>query len=552
MGNRKGLYLYLAILVLGVFFLLSFTNVSAISSWLFYGGNNQQLNDYQSGTGLFNGSFDTQSLTVGFNSTAGNPEPLITDFGGGTTSYIIFPSGNNLEVYDGNLNLMNEFTINQVAQAPLSTDNGYIAGIWKTNASMLNFRLYEYNPAIRTLNLIKQNNISFAGASDVGGTGLRCFSGSYCDALLWGLFGAGNYSQYYFKLLNDGSLTYNLINSSNTQPQQTINGIDANNDGINEFISVSSDKVIIFNENGADLKEWNNATYGNIQSARWVKTDASPLYRIVINHINANGINGAPICTGGGQYNCWKIEVVKLDGTQLWLSSIGSTSSGDYIETSKPAIADLNGDGIQDLFFIVNDIGANEFTKYYVFKSSDGTILYNKQAPYNLTTTTGTSVNTMSSIANLESTANSYSFVSFGNNIFLAYSIKTNTTLVYSTGLASNKHYCISADTNHDNGLGIVCLGQTETKLYVSYNAGGVINSTSTVNNTYIERGYVNFPTQLVDPNDENNGLLPQIWTGFIAILSHVWLPILIIFLLIVAIGTIVIISHKIGSLGGR
>ena len=440
-----------------IFVLFSFVSAfgSQSSSWQKYGGdaslsNNhvQNLNSYSNfatGNGTFITSIDGQEF-----SSSRVIQPLITDFSIGLDArYIVIQSGNLLDFFDKNLNLVFQMStgVNSSGQLQIGDFNGdgytnEIAGLYILNKTSMELRYYNFNLSTFSLSLL--NYTSYSVDANLTATGVSCINFPSQCAFEYGNSSGGiTFVNHFF----NGSEIINSAQLGIVSKEPLSIGQIFNISGGFEALAFNTTSVRIWSLYNGTLMFNNNIPTGNtLNSARLVRVDATRKLKIAEIYYDA-GTTGI-------------IKIIRLDGTTLWSSSpFYSGTTG----VSGLAISDYNLDGYDDLYTIFNSpFPSSSFAE--IFSGTNGVSLYH-------TTNMNTRNPSLPQIFTLARTNadNSLDFVyvNLSNGIYV-YDTSTNSNrLIGNTG-GTNIISCVTADLNLDSFNDVICSGLDKTAVYLS------------------------------------------------------------------------------------
>jgi hypothetical protein len=462
------------LLIFAVFLIMAMFSpyVSATFDWKQYGNGIAWLTQNQYGF-TFTGSFpnNVYSLTTaqGVVNEA-NVQPLVFSFNqsllqGELQQYILFQQGLFFQIYDKNLNLVQEIqTDNPVSYQVGLVDfnnSGYgltdVAGIYNTSATNFLFNVYHFNPTLSTFSNAYQYNISVTAGTQ--STGMRC-SGNAC-----------------FFLLSNPSTnsTFYYINSSTIISQQIIDNplapyleplgySDMNGDGKTEYwtysSSISKSQVIIFQADGTiKLKKSYFTTGSLVLDMKVYSSDASSLWKTAIFNSVLSTTNSL-------------IDVYKTDGSLYWTASIPSGIAGSYnfpsTRVGSMSVADFDGDTYADIYYNFASYVSASATKltYGILKGNTGADLYSQSPAVinnpisagKLTTADMNGDGKFDFIAKI--THSPYTYLDVVSPL-------NSTTRLYNSSVSSGSS-CVPADVDYNGKLDIVCSGASRTTIFYS------------------------------------------------------------------------------------
>jgi hypothetical protein len=366
-----------------LFLLLAVASINAFSSWEQFGTGYSSISQTQSSNkGIINSSSPVNSINFGYSATDRSMpyQPLISQFECLSSSFIIFPTNETLNVYYGNLTLATSINtgsgsnVSQIAITNLDGDGKFndIVGLWNINSTSFSFQDYEYDCSSNSLVLKYQQN--FSDVNLHGNTGIRCQSGLlYCYSVFWA---TTNYSLTFIKFSSSGNISISLNRNFLVKPVSPLGQADINNDAIYEYLVFSSNETLIFDEGGNIISQ-KNFTY--LKDAKFIYTSNGWGYVTLRDLPNFNNA----LC-GGTDYSCIRVDFYNSSGSSLWGNKVlGGLSSSDVPTSFGMAIKDYNGDFYDDIF--VGGSRSNNIAKFFtVINGNNGSSITT-----NLTTNQG-------------------------------------------------------------------------------------------------------------------------------------------------------------------
>lgn len=472
--------------IIGMFFLFVFLPYVSSIYWTSYGNDFTPL--WHTSTGGYEGQFDV-SVTFDFmgegyslgsftNKENYFPyEPLIWAFNS-SENYLIFPNGNNLQVYNSNLFLIEEISTGlcegQIDLVDFSDlgDLNEVAGLFEFNSTMYQFKTYRYNEETGTFtNSFLQN---FPTESDYFVDGVRC---------------QGNKCYYYYSNTTDNYLAW--VNSTDygfirtglvNYPVEAPAWFDTDNDGRNEFLVYSSDGYVLIDENGTIQASKNASVSYSFVQVKMFQPDLTNDWRFAVLERNE---------TLSPNWQSLEIYVYREDGSTLWNDMIRDvntptyTGATVYSTSARMSIVDdygTGGDLLDDIYVIgsknmLQNPSGTSYYAYYVYRGYDGARLLSvdkAEADGNLGYRNNVSLTT----ADLNDDG-------YKDFIFRTGLIPTSQyvkivngddgSYINQTDLSSLDIYsCVPADLDFDGFLDVVCSGENGTVTLVS---GGVNNN---------------------------------------------------------------------------
>jgi hypothetical protein len=468
--DKKKIAIYVFVVYMLTLMFLS-SGVMALSylDWQTFGSDYSAMPQAQLSTsyGGFNGNVSKVSISAGQTySHALSPfQPLVSSLGSVVESFIIFPNGNFLQVYDKTLSLVDEIisgTPNSQIDIGEFNGDGFsndIAGIFVYNSTDVAFKVYNFNHATNTLSLYQEVNFSLGLSS--ASSGVRC-SGNLCYVYL-SSFNSTTYNNSFYKIYTNGSFSSQFVDYTLNPILESPSFNDINADGNYEFALFSQDKIMITDSNGVLLK---NYTFTGNQRARGVKffrPDASNQLKIA--YIWEGGASSS---CGAGLYNCVNLTVVKNDYSPYWSNIVEfGQSSGDVGRSQGFAIQDYDEDGLDDIYVVASSGTSNPRTQFKIYRGLSGIIIMQKN---DMSIVNTQYPNAFTTIARMDLDVN-FDFITMSTNKLYVLSATSITPasniLLYNDNLTGN-YQCIPADVTYDGFLDVLCSGTSGTVLYTS------------------------------------------------------------------------------------
>lgn len=582
---------YILEFLLGMILIFSMIGfVNAQYDWKTYGKDIDSMTNAQDIFGVGRLDLNIQSVSSVYGSTYlnnnSNFQAIVTGLGNPLKQFIIVPNGNNLQVIDSNMNLISSVPLGNPANSQISSfdfdnDGNVNDIIVLTNSSSTNFvlRVFSFDSANSSFISIPLYSYNFTLSAGSTFTGFRCINGN-----CYGAFSKpqGVNFNFTFVRLNQTTLIYSNLtlgipSTSYTALIQPPSLNDYNNDGKIEYMIYSPNKILIFDDSMTLLSEIYNGNIGSgdylagvISSVKMIQPDFSNIWKIAVFKRYDSGISGC--------FDASAMFLLNQSGSMYWVYGVDcATSSSDNVYPADISIADFNGDGFDDIFAGSFRGVSNVANPFYVF-AGNGTAL----ASYNLPLIADYNPVNSLTIAKLNGDSY-YDLIITINNKVSILDIKHQSVIYNSTG---NPLYsgCVPADINLDGFQEVVCSGAGVSKYFYS-GAGLICNNNTICESQYNENIYncptdcssqqnqttnqtipdvqqsdnggMPIPSKIVDVNDFEKGLLPEIYYGTLGFLSNALYPAMIVIfvifvvLIMLAFGFIIKrIAQKVGELG--
>jgi hypothetical protein len=472
------------ILAFALLFLFSiFSLASAYYDWNKYGGSTTLMPNaqYENAFGRFSSSNLTSiSTNDGYGTGYINAsEPLISNFNLTSGGFSVFQNGDYIKFYTQYGQNVVDYNIGLKLYAPMhiglvfdNTGNpSTLAGIWKINNTWMSFITFSFDPITYNFTMTNQFNFSEGGNEDYS-NGVRCVSGSanyqYCNTLIseW----TGSYYNYYYLQIYS-NLSYNsyLITNGSSLVNEPLSWVDANNDGLIEYLFTNSEKAVVFNQLGAVVKEITPVIFSGgqphkIQNARFFKSDTTNQYRVFITDksLNKGDSTSCGTVNPGGfvARDCLAYGGYRLDGSSLYTSVFDVSTAGNTKHISNIAVLDYDRNNIDDIFFVTQG-------SMYIIKGSDGSVRYNKANPITFGTSATYQRLEHLNVAYLNNTL-------IGYPEFIATDGETGKLFLYDPNLnrtmlnASISAYlqCSPSDIDLNSFQELICLGSTNHTIF--------------------------------------------------------------------------------------
>lgn len=367
--------------------------VSSLSDWRQFGSNNNIITQSQniSSYGSFNNliaynmsnGYSTTRKTLLIDSIIATLNPLQQQ------NFLIITNDNYLQIYDKNLDLVNEILTNtsmgQIAVTDFNGDgiNNDIVGLWNDTVFNLSLRAYNYNTQTNTFNLTYR--FDFQDHNNVSSTGVRCSDLCYLttyykiNTMNWDLSFI-RFNQTFFQAVSP----LNMLD----EPYEPISRKDINNDGIKDNLIFSGYDVLVFDDNANTVfyKSYNvtpsgNINYENVVGAKFIHSYNSIYDQIaIIEQLNTTSATVTTLCNS--KSICNLLEVYKLaDSSLLWSLVLPNriSSSGQNVLNYGLSIADYDNNGYDDIITANNYAGSGFNDTYiWVLNGQTGAIIVNR------------------------------------------------------------------------------------------------------------------------------------------------------------------------------
>jgi hypothetical protein len=442
--------------------LLCFTCVFAEYDWRTYGNGFTSLwnEQYGGATGRFNVAVNlTSSASVMSMPDSFHYQPLTTSFTltNGSQIYLIIPNGNYIDIYDKNLNLVQEISSGTVA-SQLDTmdffnkgDMNDIVGFFTSNATVISFRVFTYNYTTTSFN--KSYELNFTVNASSSFAGVR-HSGQNIYTVLNNL-STSNYSILFIQI-NQSSSSSQFLQSSQNAYTEPLAFTDIDSDGMTEYLTYGAGSFLVFRADGTKLLY----RTGSIRASSMYKPDSSSSWKI----LSADATAMSTIT----------LTSYKLDGSSYWaktFSGVGGTGAIP-IQAQIAITDDYDGDNLNDVYLVTFDsaflTGYVDALRFYVLKGSTGNTLVSKNFDRNF----GWGINIASfplslTLANLHN-SNQRDFIFQASEGFFIYDISNDKVYLNKTPAGVVGYSCIPSDINSDGFQEVICSGTTGLWLYAS------------------------------------------------------------------------------------
>lgn len=461
-----------------IIFIIAFLNFSsAIYLWENYGnaGNPFKQAQNESAYSLFNGTALSYSQTAGYKiiSTKANMkfQPLISELGDSSASYIILPNNNYLQIYDKDLSILLEqiSTGNITNQIAINDFNGdgvtsEISGVYLYNTTIATFKTYDFNYSDSSLTQIYEYNFTISTDSIIGG--LRSNKNS-----IYFLIGDYNGTTYImdFVDLNSSAVSRKNIFNSTLFLNEPLSWEDYDNDGVMEFITHSTYNMIIFNENGV-IEHNKNSGNGVMYDSYFLNTDGTSIDKFMT-LFSVGGVHT-------GCYDRTFLWIYNSDGSHHFNVSINCASMSADSVLGKSAIGDYDNDGYDDVYVVSSRYPYNDEMRFIIYDAGNTSQLYNTiySSPQNLSEGNSLTLSDM----NGNGITDFILYTTDKKNLRIYEPLNANTTsYLLNVNPFSDVYSCIPADIRHEGILSILCSGTDYSILYYSsaLNNNAEINS---------------------------------------------------------------------------
>lgn len=499
MKHKKGLILS-AFLFISLIFLMAFSS----ADWRTYGNSNNLpiWNSEETLKGRLDLGISELSMPYGIttNDNFIAYQPIVTELNG--KIFIILQSGNYLQVYDDNFNLLAEkleHSISQLSTIDWDFDglaNDFV-GIFENNSTSVTFKVFNFNINSYALTNIFEENFTTDGNHSVAGLRNVISRGGVSDGIPFVLnyykSSGGVYSAKYIRINNTATIQTIITNS--TQPYyEPLSIQDVDNDGRREYMTYSKERIVIFREDGTIVTNIQVSGGKNILSARLFRADLTNLWKIVY-------FEGSSISSN------FDVIARRIDGSALWTYS-GSLGFGGF-ETSQIAVVNnYDGDTTDNELFICVSAsgGANQIVwKPTILKGKNGVSLVSSLIQVTQTGVLGTLTAPSScSVADMNNNGKLDFIMSYGKNTIIQ---DENAGTLYNA--VDGIHFgCIPTDINFDGTLEVLCSGSNSTKILYNQNysnQNAIINSvTYSPATTIIKQTSVNALISATDPEGDS------------------------------------------------
>jgi len=411
---------------------------------------------------------DTQPLISRLNSTE---LPI--------TFNLIIANSPYIDLYDSNLNLINEINVGTLSNSqPATLDfdgdgkDNEIAVFTSFNSTLSPLKIYSYTSA-GNLNFTYEYN--FTGSSFKAGTLRKAFGGL--------VFISTNNTANYLTFVNLTSgvrrFAFNKSSASSNVYFSPVAHVDMNKDNVEDFMFYDWCNIIVMEANGNIEFSYNLASgvCGSLNGKRIIEAHifAPECYKAWWEFWSSCGVDWriAYFEEGNlaGSSETGSVIVKKLDGSTLWSRILQSGASSSTTEGGGMTITnDFNGDYYPDIYVISTEAGSGNpsdiNTQFSVLKGNTGDIL--AQRTYN-NIGIGTNKNYLT-IADMNHNGKDDMIAVNSGKLWIFDPYLNNTLFTFNLSY-SNILYpksCIPADINFDGYLEIICSYSGHTYIFSS------------------------------------------------------------------------------------
>lgn len=413
----------------------------------------------------------------------------------GLDNYLVIQNGNYLQIYNKDLNLESETLTGQLVSNLDSlfytndTSKRNIAGIYKINNTLLTLKIYTYNHT--TSNMTKSFEYNLTTSSPDFIAGIRHLGKNLLFML------SDTPTEYFVKVNETSGVIKTSLSVGNIGLKEPLAFVDMDNDGNMEYMSFTSNAILIFHDDGNIVLRINGTTIRDVKLYAPDCTISWWEYWFSENPTCTSTWKVAYLETssaffGGGIYQMYyTITTKKLDGTNLWTathtegySPIGTLNGVD----GRLAVTDdYDGDGRNDIYAMYDFYGnMNSVLQtrmlFQIRKGTNGNIL-NTSSSFSIYPSTITNPVNSFTIADIDYDGYDDYIGSMEEKIIIASPKKTITYV--NTNTTTNNNICIPADSNLDSFLEVVCVGSSSTIIFSS----GLINDNPTISSVTYDSG---------------------------------------------------------------
>ena len=469
--------------LLAIFFLMTLfsgISVSASYDWSMFGNSYQPLSQaqYSGESSIFN-STNVLDLNISSGQTQFNipTQALVGNLRGRDTNYLVYASGNYLRIYTNGLTFLSEYystytPLGQMSMVDWDGDSVYeIAGFFRENITDNHFQVLKLNLTSNSLYSIYDNDfVDFFN----GTTGIRC-GGNECYSVIYD--NVTDYDWYDFRINQTGYTIHLLLLNNSYIPLEPPSRVDFNNDGIKDYLVFSEQKVLVYNELGVIIRDWDvyRGVLRNesIKGAKFFIPYGSSYWKVaVVYDVPTPQNNGCE----GFNYSCGMLKVLNvIDGSVVFKATIiGTSTSGDNARIVGLTIGDYNNDYYSDIWVVGSRLTTTRIATLGIYKG-DGTLLY---ANSSLGADVGAVYpNSQITLARMDNDT-TYDVIIYDGKLRV-FSPITSSYIYNSSGLVGGQGSCIPADLTFDGKLDIVCSTVSLTRIfhpnYINQNA--IINT---------------------------------------------------------------------------
>ena len=438
-------------------------------AWEMYGKDftpnyNSQFFD---GKGKFQTGIVNQSMTQGMTIT--NGQAIVSKLNSSEEKmFLIIPNGNFLQVYNSNFDLVSEaFTIQPPQQLVVldfdnDGNNNDIASAYKINDSLFAIRVYKFGVVGEDLTKIFEKNFTTQISPII--TGLKKSGERLYFLYNYKLFNSSFFAN--LTILNSTDETQIEFPTSPTAYTEPLHWIDMDFDGTDDFMTFSTKKVAIVDENGVLKFELNFSATSVIQNVKILsgECDLTFLQFLLGLPCNVDWRVVTLFRDFGLGIDSLVVRVHKLDGSLLWddiVSGLTELTSGDS-KFGTLAIGDQFGDDSRDvLYLVMSSTGVNFRHKFRVYQGKDGTLLESRDL--------GGFAGTDNFLTLADMNENGvFDFILVSDSRIFVYDPVIDSFLLNEVDVSIGNNYCVPADVNNDGFIEIICSKSGNTKMYLS------------------------------------------------------------------------------------
>jgi len=457
--KKIGLNIFLFIL------LANFINLTTAGGydWTSYGNGFTPLwqEQYTNAYGRFDIGITNITSLEGYNPTGtGSVQPLVSSMSSentsyGTKNYVIFPSGNNLQIYDDTLTLIDEISvggniINQFAITDFDDDglNNDVVGIFDISGNY-KFRAYTYNFTTSLYELLNSTDLTSNSSDKI--LGIRCQGGN-CYYLTVYPYNSTDYKAN-FTIINktgiyESKLTlsgndFNIPNAYVGNYKEPLSWYDFDNDGKDEWIAWTNKFIVMFKSDGTIEFNKINLYFAIRDVKPFHSQSGNNFWRIAVSTVDI--------------YEEITVTAYKMDGSTLWTKIAYGLYGG---------LMAINDDYDHDYSKYDNEIyiggfrPSSSYVSFVILKGYNGNILFTKTG-WNI----GTAHYLTSGIVTIaDMNHNGYKDFIYQGGVYDPF-IDTLLNPFSTSDISSN---CVPADVNLDGFLEIICSNPSGSIIYSS------------------------------------------------------------------------------------
>lgn len=463
---RKIKFIKKVILNIFLFILLiNFINLTIASGydWTSYGNGFTPLwqEQYTNAYGRFDAGITNITSLEGYNPQGtGSVQPLVSSMSSentsyGTKNYVIFPSGNNMQIYDEDLTLIDEISaggkiVNQFDIIDYDDDGlaNDVVGIFNVSGDY-HFKVFVYNFTTSLYETLNDTDLNINSSNII--LGIRCQGGT-CYYLTVYPYNSTDYKAN-FTIINktgiyESKLTlsgndFNIPNAYVGTYKEPLSWYDFDNDGNDEWIAWTDRFIVMFESDGTI--EFNKINlYYRIRDVKPFRSQSGDnFWRIAVSTVDT--------------YEIVTIIAYKLDGSILW-TRIPPNLYGGLMAISDDY--DFDYSKYDNEIYIAGFRPSSTYISFVILKGYNGNILFTK-TNWNIGTahflTSG-----LITIADMNN--NGYKDFIYQQGVYDPF---TNTLLnPFSTFDVSSN--CVPADVNLDGFQEIICSNSAGSVIYFS------------------------------------------------------------------------------------